>query len=441
MKKQFFWRVYHTICAALCVWPCLVAAEVTDLVSVYQQALGNDSVFRSAAAVREASLEVIPQTRAALLPALVLGADRSLVDQLKSYPQRYTVNDWNLSLVQPLFRWDRWLSFKQADTKAAQVERNFQAAAQWLLLRVTSAYFDVLAAEDTLRVAAAETSAMNRQLAVAKERLKVGAAILTEEHEAQSRLDFAQAQEIAAQNDHENRREVLREIAGILPEHLAALQEDVSFPPPNPPDPEQWVASSRDNNPSLQVARLQVQVAESEVKKATAGHMPTVDLVLSHSYQYNHGSQQWFGGYASDANTAMVQMKLPLFLGGQVASGERQAAAGLEQAHDDLDTADRRVVRETRNAFRTVNSSLAQVKAYRQALVSAKSMLDTTMEGWQVGFRTMVDVLNAQRDYFQAQRDWSTARHNYVLGSFQLKSMNGSLSPADLAAVNQWLVR
>ena len=150
---------------------------------------------------------------------------------------------------------------------------------------------------------------------------------------------------------------------------------------------------------------------------------------------------KWLGGYPSDANIAMVQVKLPLFMGGQVVSAERQAVAGVEQARDDLDTAERQVVRGTRDAFRMVNSSLARVTAYSQALVSAKSMLDTTVEGREVGVRTMVDVLNAERDYFQAQRDLSAARHDYILASFQLKGMNGSLSPADLVAVNQWLVR
>ncbi len=448
MKKQSFRMKsvssHIKVCVALCVWlgvDVSATAEVSDLVSVYQQALGSDPVFRSATAGRDAALEALPQSRAGLMPAVVLSADRSLVQQLKSYPEHYAINSWSLNLVQPLFRWDRWLSFKEADSKVAQADRGFQAATQGLLLRVTTAYFDVLAAEDSLRVATAETSAMNRQLVVAKERLTVGAAILTEQHEAQSRLDFAEAREIAAQNDLENRREALREIAGTLPERLAPLREDVSFPGPNPADPEKWVASARDNNPTLQVARLQVQVAEAERKKAFSGHLPTVDLVLSRSYRDNQADAYWLGGYVSDANIAMIQMKLPIFLGGQVSSAERQAVAGVDQARDDLETAERQTVRGTRNAYRTVNSSLAQVKAYSQALISAKSMLNTTVEGREVGMRTMVDVLNAERDYFQAERNLSTARHDYVLSSFQLKSMNGSLSPADLASVNQWLAR
>ena len=449
MKKQSFWMTsvhnHIKVCVALCVWlgaDVATATEVTDLMSVYQQALGNDSVFRSAAAGREAALEVMPQSRAGLMPTVMLGADRSLVHQMETFPEHYAINDWSLSLVQPLFRWDRWLSFKESDTKVAQADRNFQSATQNLLLRVTSAYFDFLAAEDNVRVATAETSAMTRQLVVAKERLLVGAAILTEQHEAQSRLDFAQAQEIAAENELENKREALREITGSLPDQLAALRDDVSFPAPTPPDVEKWVASARADNPNLQVARLQVQVADSERQKARAGHFPTVDLVLTHSYQDNQDREmKWLGGYPSDANIAMVQVKLPLFMGGQVVSAERQAVAGVEQARDDLDTAERQVVRGTRDAFRMVNSSLARVTAYSQALVSAKSMLDTTVEGREVGVRTMVDVLNAERDYFQAQRDLSAARHDYILASFQLKGMNGSLSPADLVAVNQWLVR
>ncbi|CAK0754407.1 outer membrane protein [Gammaproteobacteria bacterium] len=446
MKKRF-WRLSVTNSAKMCIPFCMwlggtmaVAGQVADLESIYQQALNSDSVLRSATAGRNIANEVGPQSRAALLPAIMLGADHALVQQRKTFPENYSISGWNLSLVQPLFRWDRWLSLKQADVKMTQAERRFQSATQGLLLRVTSAYFDLLAAEENVRFAAAETKAMARQLVVAKERLAVGAAILTEQHEAQSGLDFAQAQEIAVQNELENRREALREIIGTLPEPLAGLRDNITFPKPDPSDPEKWVASARDNNPNLQVARLQVQVAEADHKKAKAGHLPTVDFVLSHTYEDNRASASWLG-VERETDVAMVQMKIPLFMGGQVTSAERQAVAGVEQARDDLDTADRQVVRGTRDAFRMVESSLAQIKAYGQALVSAKSMMDTTTEGREVGVRTMVDVLNAERDYFRAQRNLSSARHGYILSSFQLKSMDGSLSPADLAAVNQWLVR
>jgi len=416
----------------------IAAAQGADLVSVYQQALNNDSVLRSAAAGRDAAKEVGPQSRAALLPAIMLGADRSFVQQRKTFPENYPIGGWNLSLVQPLFRWDRWLSLKQADAKIAQSEWSFQAATQSLLLRVASAYFDLLAAEENVHFAAAETKAMARQLAVAKERLAVGAAILTEQHEAQTGFDFSQAQEIAVQNELENRREALREIVGTLSEPLAALRDNIQFPQPDPSDPEKWITSVRDHNPTLQMARLQVQIAEGDHKKAKAGHLPSVDLVLSHTYEDNQASMNWFGR-ERDTDVAMLKMTLPLFLGGQVTSAERQAVAGTEQARNDLDTADRQIVRGTRDAFRAVGSSLAQIKAYSQALVSAKSTLNTTVEGREVAVRTMVDVLNAERDYYRAQRNLSSARHNYILSSFKLKSMNGSLSPADLAAVNQWL--
>jgi len=412
----------------------------SDLMSVYQAALKNDAILRSAAAGREAAKEVVPQSRAALLPAIMLGTDYSLVNQKKTYPENYSISGWSLNLVQPLFRWDRWLSLKQADAKIIQSERRFQSATQDLLLRVASAYFNLLVAEENMRFAEAETKAMARQLMVAKERLAVGAAILTERHEAQSGLDFAQAQEIAIQNERENRREALREIIGTLPDKLAELGNNVTFPQPDPPDAEKWVSSARESNPNVQIARLQVQIAEEEHNKAKAGHLPTVDLILSHAYEDNQASPRWLG-VERETDVAMVQVKLPLYLGGQISSAERQTIAGLAQARDDLDTAERQVTRGTRDAFRAVQSSLAQIKAYGQALVSAKSTLDTTLEGREVAVRTMVDVLNAERDYYRAQRNLSSARHGYILSSFQLKSMDGSLAPADLGAINQWLVK
>ncbi|CAK0748813.1 outer membrane protein [Gammaproteobacteria bacterium] len=445
MSKRF-WRVPAKKCFKVSVAfgvllgsTISVTAQGADLVSVYQQALNNDSVLRSATAGRDAAKEVVPQSRAALLPAIMLESDHSRVQQKKTFPEDYSINGWSLSLVQPLFRWDRWLTLKQADAKNIQAERRFQAATQGLLLRVTSAYFDLLAAEENVRFSAAETKAMARQLAVAKERLAVGAAILTEQHEAQTGFDFAQAQEIAVQNELENRREALREIVGTLPESLATLQNNITFPQPNPSDPEKWIASARDNNPDLQVARLQVQIAEQDHKKAKAGHLPSVDLVLSHTSEDNQ-SKFWLGA-ERETDVVMLKMTLPLFLGGQVTSAERQAVAGIEQTRDDLDSADRQIVRGIRDAFRMVQTSLAQIKAYSQALVSAKSTLDTTNEGREVAVRTMVDVLNAEKDYYRAQRNLSSARYGYILSSFKLKSLDGSLAPADLAAVNQWLVR
>ncbi|RZA35874.1 MAG: channel protein TolC, partial [Lysobacteraceae bacterium] len=344
---------------------------------------------------------------------------------------------YTIALTQPLFRWDRWETYQQSKLQQSVSEAQFAQAQQDLITRVAQAYFDVLAAQDKLESTRAQKTAVTEQLASAKRNFEVGTQTITDTHEAQAAYDLVIAQEFAAVNDLDNKRNTLQSIIGTAPNSLAPLKPGITLTAPAPANPDPWVSSAEAQNYGVTVSQLQVELAKREISKTRAGHYPTLDLVASSQRTDIHGR---LNGSGLGTNKGIgVQFAVPIFSGFSVTSRVRETIALEDKARNDLEATRRQAALQARQAFLGVNSGMAQVKALEAAEVSSQSALESNKLGYQVGVRINIDVLNAQRQLYQTRTDLSRARYDTILNGLRLKAAAGSLKEADLAAVNNLL--
>ncbi len=421
-------------------------AQAADLLETYRAAQAHDPVFAAARATRQAGLEKLPQGRSLLMPSVSLNANSTFNDSTVQYRQplalpgggnqRYNTHGYSLNLTQPLFRQQNWLAYTESELQVAQAEAQFQIAGQDLILRVAEAYFDVLIAQDGVRLAETQKIAIAEQLEQAKRNFEVGSATITDTHEAQARYDLTSAQEIAAQNDLEIKRRTLQQLINAIPQDLRRLGGELELEAPQPADMEKWVEDAQSNSPQLAIAQAAAEIADKEVARNRGGHYPTVDLVAS--YADNGASGGGFGVGSDSTNKSIgVQLNVPLFQGGATQSRWREAQANHERARQELENVRRTIATQTRQAYLGVVSGIAQVRALRQARTSSESVLEASKLGQEVGVRTNLDVLNAQQQLFSTRRDLYQAEYNYLVSQLRLKAAVGVLSEEDLARVNQ----
>ncbi len=431
-------------------------AQGADLIQVYQQALANDAAYASARASLAAGRERIPQGRAALLPTVGLSGSYTRNDNVfdpfnegvvVTGPTGTTVvagsgikvnsNQYTLALTQPLFRWDRWQTYEQSKLQQSITEAQYAQAQQDLITRVSQAYFDVLAAQDTLETTRAQKAATTEQLASAKRNFEVGTQTITDTHEAQAAYDLVVAQEFAAVNDLENKKSALQAIIGTAPAALAQLKTGVALASPQPAVIDPWVSSAESQNYGVVVSQLNLEVAKRDIQRNRAGHYPTLDLVASETRNKISGQTIQSG---TNTNKAIgVQWSVPIFSGFAVTSKVRESIALEDKARNDLETTRRNAALAARQSYLGVNSGLAQVKALEAAEISSQSALDSNKLGYQVGVRINIDVLNAQRQLYSTRRDLSRARYDTIMNGLRLKAAAGSLREDDLIPVNNLL--
>ncbi len=419
-------------------------AHAINLLQVYQEALANDAPYASARATLAAGQEKSTQGRAGLLPTLGVGGsyNRNDLDATSAgvtSNRDFNTHGYTVSLSQPLFRLANWEQYQQGKLSVAVSEAQFAQAQQDLIVRVSQAYFDVLAAQDALASVQAQKTAITEQLASAKRNFEVGTATITDTHEAQARYDLAIAQEFAAQNDLEIRRTALQQIIGKPAGDLALLRPGVKLNAPEPAVVDKWVQSAEQQNYGVVGQQLALEIAQREIKRNRAGHFPTVDLVASRSHNNQTGSALSPAGSVSNTNTVGVQWTIPLFAGFAVDSRVRESIALEDRTRSDLENARRVAAQGARQAFLGVNAGLAQVKALEAAEVSSQSALESNRLGYQVGVRINIDVLNAQQQLFSTRRDLAKARYDAIVNGLRLKSAAGTLKEDDLIQVNSLL--
>jgi len=439
---------FHRIAAAWLSATALGAAGAADLVTVFRDAQTSDPVYQSARSQYMATLEKVPQARAGYLPLVAFTASgfRNDINFEHSVPPlgsslAYNTNAYLLTLSQPIFRAQNWIAIDQAKLQVMQAEAILASAGQDLALRVSQAYFDVLLAQDNVALSESQKVAISEQLAQAKRNFEVGTATIVDTLEAQARYDQANAKEIADQNDLEVKRRALQVLLGRLPDALTPVQERLVLQEPSPQDIEAWVRAGADSNYQVAIARANYEIAQQEIGRQRAGHLPTLDLSASASHGFDPTrSAPGISAVGNDAALGFV-LSIPIFSGGLTQSRVREAVALRDRSEADLENAQRSVAQAVRAAYLNVTSGIAQVKALEQALVSTQSQLDSTILGRDVGVRTSVDVLNAQQQVFQTRRDLQQARYNYLMNTLRLKQAAGQLSEADIQTVNLTLAR
>jgi outer membrane protein len=423
-------------------------AKGEDLMQVYRDAQRYDAVYSAARHALVAGRVRLPQGRALILPTLNLSASavRSRIESESRDPavqpdfQRTpSSSGYTLTLAQPLYRPQSWLQYRQAEFQVAQAEATFGQAGQDLVIRTAQAYFDVLAAQDTLGLVRAQKAAISEQLAQAKRNFEVGTATITDTHEAQARFDLIGAQEIAAQNDLENRRRALQLITGKEYGELKPLRSDVKLAPPNPNNMDSWVELAEKQSYPVQVQEAVAEVAALEARRASAGHLPTLDVVATHGQTGQNASTTSSVGSDVTSTTIGLQFAMPLFQGGALNSREREAAALSLRSKEDLENARRTAALTARQSYLTVSNGIAQIAALEQALVSSQSALESNKLGYEVGVRINIDVLNAQQQLFSTRRDLAVARYNTITNQLRLKAAAGALREEDLEEVNRAL--
>ena len=420
--------------------------QAADLLQVFREAQLNDPVFAAARATLQAGQERLVQGRSALLPSVTLSANTTANSQEVKYlggpfsiysgSYNYNSNGYNVMLVQPLFRQQNWMAYSEAEIQVAQSEAQFKIAEQDLILRVAQAYFDVLIAQDSVQLVEAQKKAIAEQLEQARRNFEVGSATITDTLEAQARHDLTDAQEIAARNDLEIKRNALQQLINAAPQDIKPLGKGFVLEAPQPSDMEKWVEVSQSANLQIAIAQAGATIAEKEVARVRGGHYPTIDLIA------NYSTNNVSGGTMPSETTNKsvgVQLNIPLFQGGAVNSKWREAEANHDRAKQELENARRSVAQLTRQSYLGVVSGIAQVNALQQALASSESVLQASKLGHEVGVRTNLDVLNAQQQLFATRRDLYQAQYNYLVSQLRLQAAIGSLDEDDLSKVNRAL--
>ncbi len=434
-------------------------SQAESLLDIYQRALQNDPRIHEAEARRLAALEAEPQARGALFPQIdfsgsitesessgtSVDADATGNFGTFSSESESEVTQWQVSLRQTLFRWDQIVGLRRADKIVAKAEADREAAQQDLIVRVTEAYFNVLAAEDRLRAVNADKQAISRQLEQAKQRFDVGLIAITDVQESQAAFDLATAREIGAKRELATARELLREITGDYVTELKAPKENFPLDPPNPVAEEDWIELSMEQNLALVAARLDEELARDQIALQRTGHYPTVDLVVTKgdrdtdSDRSVNGSPFFPADSNGDSDSIGVQVTVPLFSGGQTNSRVKQAIYEHRAQRKVLERVTRETEREARDSYLGVLSEISRVKALEQAVASSRTALEATEAGFDVGTRTIVDVLDSQFALYQAITNFYQARYDYILNSMRLRQAAGSLQIQDLERLDQFL--
>jgi len=431
MKKTL---LHSLVCAAVGLFSLQASAE--NLQNVYQLALKKDPLVLRAAAQSDASKAAIDISKARFLPTISFDSDikknRSTVAGQTS-PLRTSYSN-TISLRQSIFDWANWENLSTAEKQALQSQTSYNATLQALIVRVSTAYFNVLSADDDLTFVVAEKRAVERQLEQTKQRFAVGLTAITDVHEAQAQYDSVVAREIGATNALENAKEALQEITGEYHSKLAPLNTS-NFEPvaPQPAGAADWVALAEENNLDLKVRKLAVEIAQNDIDVADAGHYPTVDLTASKSLNDSRTNFQ------SDTDSIGIGLSVPIYSGGATSANQEVRRANYVATSEDLELGHRSVMRQTRSFYNNVGAAIAGIKALEQAVISAESALKATEAGFEVGTRTIVDVLISTRNLFDARRNLTKARYDYILAVLSLKQAAGTLTEADLDIVNRSL--
>lgn len=423
-----------------------VNCMAADLLSVYALAEKNDPSYLQEIASYHATLEARPQAMSQLLPSVNFSADTIRNDQDissgnsffgSSGNTNFNSRGYNLSIFQPIFRRDRLIALKQADSQINQAEAELTQAQQDLIVRVAQRYFDVLSSHDNLEFSQAEVKSLGRQLEQANQRFEVGLSAITDVQETQAGYDLAVAQEIFTLNAIDNSQEALRELTGDHITAFAVLGESMAFVRPAPEEIDSWTTLSLKQNLGVTAATHAAETAKKEIKRQSAGHYPTLNLVASHGYDSSGGR---FGTNKTHASSIGLELNIPLYSGGLISSQTREAHENYNIAIHFLEQARRSAQRLTREAYLGVISGISQVKALKQAVISSETALEATEAGFEVGTRTAVEVVATQRATSEARRNYSQAKYDYILNTLRLKQAAGTLSPDDLNLVNAWLI-
>ncbi|PKF79231.1 outer membrane channel protein TolC [Vibrio sp. vnigr-6D03] len=414
------------------------AAWADNLAEIYDLAKQNDPQLLSAAAQREAAFEAVNSSRSTLLPQINLTAGYNIRQSSLNSRDSNSLTA-GVGLKQELYNRSSWVSLDQAEKSARQVDSAYAAEQQGLILRVATAYFEVLRAQDSLDFVRAEKAAVARQLEQTKQRFEVGLSAITDVHDAQAQYDSVLASEVLQENTLANSYEALREITGEEHQKIAIL-DTKRFSAARPDASTQaLIEQAQQENLALLTKRIAQDIAKDSISLADAGHLPSLTLDGGYNFTDISGTEGGTGnGDFNDFNIGL-NLSVPLYTGGNTTSLVKQAEAKYVEASQNLEKTYRTVVKDVRAHYNNINATIGAIRAYNQSVVSAQSALEATEAGFDVGTRTIVDVLDSTRRLYDANRNLSDARYNYILSVLQLRQAVGTLNEQDVLDINTGL--
>lgn len=426
------------------------AVQAQSLNELYQAARAYDASYLAARATTEAAQHRLTQAGALNKVTVGLGAGANLSrnDFPSNVPTREGAKDHTdlravnlgVNASYALFNRANVAEMSKAERAAALASADLASAEQDLMVRVAQAYFDVLAAKETLGTTQASKKAISEQLASAKRNFEVGTATITDTREAQARFDRSAAQELAAENDLRVKRVILDQLVGRVGVEPKPLAAPVALPAVEPLNVDPWLAQAEAGHPGIRKAQLAMEIAQLDRDKAKDARLPTVNLKGTLGGVNNHGLGAQMLGTTRSASVGL-ELTMPLYSGGAIEGRMAETVALLEKARNDLDAAKRTVTERTRSAFLGVQSLQAQVKALESAEASSKLALEATQLGYKVGVRVNLDVLNAQAQLFATQNDLAKARFDTIMTGLRLRQASGQLRPEDVAALDALLAK
>ncbi|TKI04899.1 outer membrane channel protein TolC [Martelella alba] len=417
-------------------------SQAENLLQVYQQARLSNPDLRQSAAERDAAFEKINEARSPLLPQLGLSADYTYNNGFRDQRDiNSNVTSGALELTQTIFDMSKWRALTIQEKTAGISDVTYQTAAQNLILNTATAYFNVLSAIDALSYTEAQKQSIYRELDQTTQRFNVGLVAITDVQNARAQYDSVLASEVSARNAVDNALESLRQVSGNYYSQLASLSID-RFKTERTQPIAGLLKEAESRNLSLLSARLSQDLAREEIRLEETGHYPTLGLTASSSISntdYNGSKTVNDSTYANKdigQNSIGLTLSVPIYQGGQVTSQVKQAQYAFVSASEQLESAHRSMVQTLRSSYNNISASISSIAAYKQAVVSAQSSLDASEAGYEVGTRTIVDVLDATTTLYDAKRNLSTARYNYVINLLTLKSALGTLNENDIIAMN-----
>ena len=417
--------------------------QAQSLVALYESARAFDASYQSVKSLFDATLAKSEQARAGLLHTIAMSANASLstIDNTLAKTKQgfYDTQSATLSASKPLYRPANQITFNQSQRQIEVVEQQLLAAEQDLIVKVSTAYFDVLASQDSLTFVLAQKAAVSEQLASAKRNFEVGTATITDTREAQARFDLVIAQEIAGRNDLQVKKLALDQLVGKANTAPLAVRLPLTLPPVQPDDVAPWVQKSEEQHPGIQQSRLALDVAQMETRKAQAASKPTLDLTGNLNMTQNNESASSTSSFRTTSASVGLSFSMPLFSGYSIENRLKETLSLEDKARTDLDAIKRTVAQGSRAAFYGLLSGQGQVKALEAAEASSQSALDANKLGYQVGVRINIDVLNSQSQLFDTKAKLAKARYDVLVGGLKLRQATGVLKADDIKPINALL--
>ena len=423
-----------------------------DLLDVFHHAQASDQTYKSAEATYMGTYTTLDQSKAKLLPNLGLTGGWTRTIQTTNTDDDYggptvaagnalTKNNaytYTLTLTQPLFNWQAFKAYDQVKLNVKYAAATYAAAAQDLIMRTATAYFDVLEAQDVVNYTAVQEKALYRQLQVAQQRYNVGLDAITAVYDSEAQYDAMRANYIASENAVSNKKEVLRTITNQLYASLNHLKDDFPLLNPQPADIDQWTHMAEEANTTLAAQRYAALAAEAGIKVQSAQHLPTLDFTGTYGNTNTRQDSPAATQYTA-TGTYGLALTAPIYTGGNVDAEVKQAQYQYQGAVAQLDLTHRQTVSSVRQAYLGVIADISQIEADREGVKSARAALASNEAGYRVGTQTILNVLTAQSTLYQAETTYTKDRYSYVINTLTLKQAAGTLNENDVIAINQWL--